>query len=590
MNLHQSESSEEKGNAMANRLAFKEKVAREKELDNLRTGGILKGKEITTKSADEDPLRPTTTTETTHQSIKAGATRGTTIGPGGKKVRTYTGGKFSALEQKLNNPVSTADRPRLGMVARQAEVMDLARKAQPFMEKLEAGDDLGKSHYNKVNRPYSNATKPKSGQAKWQGGIMVHEAGNPAGATAGTPVHSYGMEEYGNRTTQSGGVERLLPELKNHPGGTQPDGSGTQSRTGVWSEADLNPREEDTSGTGSGVNKAKGRDAQRLLHTAANSKVEEQIGRSSTSTTPIPQKNIDHKYWVTGDHYKSAVPIAPVQKDYKLNHPYTPKYMDPTGQKTSLQLHQEKEDTRMRQDASDHAKASAQKRADKTNAMNELETQNKQKMAQQNQDDWVAAAHRRNKEREESTNAMLDRERQSKQEMAESNQKDWVSSAMARNKERETGTNAMLEKEAQTKKAMADANEKSNLESATTRNQEREHATNSMLAQEAQTKQSMAQANEKSNLESATTRNQEREHATNSMLAQEAQTKQSMADANEKSNLESATARNQEREHATNTMLTQESATKQATAQANQTKWVQDAMAANAKREDTENQ
>jgi hypothetical protein len=52
--------------------------------------------------------------------------------------------------------------------------------------------------------------------------------------------------------------------------------------------------------------------ADRLLHTAADSQTADD--------------QLDHRFYVTADHYESAVPVTPVESNYKQNHPYDAQY------------------------------------------------------------------------------------------------------------------------------------------------------------------------------------------------------------------------------------------------------------------------
>lgn len=227
---------------------------------------------------------------------------------------------LDTMEDKLFNPTSTEARPRMGMRDRQQGIMDVAAKADPFMRALEGGT-LDDTHVK------ANAVKTRRGGRLNTGagysdtdGIVTKDD---------KAVFGYGANEFGNRPThQPPGhedsdasrpdyPERLLPNLTNRP--TDRDSNGGHSRTGRWSEADVDPM---TVFDEAGQKKVGPRNASRLLHTAADSQV----------NGPDGATDIDHRFFVTADHYKSAVPVSPIEEDYAVNHPYTKKY-DRNGNK-----------------------------------------------------------------------------------------------------------------------------------------------------------------------------------------------------------------------------------------------------------------
>lgn len=268
-------------------------------------------------------------------SVTAGSTQTTTTTgflPAGKKVKTLAGGNAGALEHKLNNPLSTKDRPHQGMLDRQKEIMRVSELANPFMQTLDAGGDLSATH--------TMAKNFKGNKGKLKPGFALNKAGVLEDATA-QPVHAIGAKEFGNRPTHGkaawaknpgDAVESLLPALNttNQIGAEAND--ATHSRLNRWSEADVTPVTGNTK-----TNKLDPRNADRLLHTSANSE-------ALNPSTGQHQK-VDHRFYVTSDHYYSAVPVAPVQQDYMKNLKTTKKfkpspYMDLTGNLNSLQYHQ----------------------------------------------------------------------------------------------------------------------------------------------------------------------------------------------------------------------------------------------------------
>lgn len=275
------------------------------------------------------------TTDTTKSEV--------TLGDGKTKNTVLTGKvgtKLSDLEDKMNNPIHTTDRERLSLPDRQKKIMEVAKQADPLMKEIESGRDLSDTH---SGDGLSNKGNVKTGYSFNSSDTLIRDSDNKE-------QYSYGAEEYGNRTirgsktqdktTKVGGVttitpkewantsdavETTVPKLTNHPGTTAGKGDGVKARVGVWSEADTNPRVKDTTATGS-VQKAKGRDAERLLFTHKDSEVEDQVSISKTSTTTPNKKKVDYQFHVTSDHYQTTVPITPVQENYKTNNPYTPKY------------------------------------------------------------------------------------------------------------------------------------------------------------------------------------------------------------------------------------------------------------------------
>jgi hypothetical protein len=276
----------------------------------------------------------------------------------GTKTTVMTGNvgsKIAELEKKLINPTSTDDRERLGIAARQKKIMEAAKKADPLMAQIEKTGSLASTH-TKANETLENTgTKkkpvfePKTGDSWDKSGKLIDSKGKQK--------YSYGAEEFGNReirkiadetftikepvldkktgkpqtdpktkapitvdkvVTIKSNVETTVPELQNKPGTVASKGDGVKARKGVWSEADINPREK------SSTNAAKGRDAERLLFTHKDSEVSEQV----STTKKQPSKKVEFKYHVTTDHYQTSVPIAPVATNYKasMKDPYKPKY------------------------------------------------------------------------------------------------------------------------------------------------------------------------------------------------------------------------------------------------------------------------
>lgn len=337
----------------------KKRSEREKELDNFRSGNLPNGQEI---EADKTPGGTTITkTNLAHQSIRKGAVSGSTDFNGGQglakggtdlKVKTLSGGNIGAFEGGLQNPYTLqphdtgghAQRPREGLATRQQSVMATAKKADRFMRTLDAGGDLSATH--------AKAKFQTTGSGNLKPGFNVVGTGVRANGSA-EDIHGYGANEFGNKPdSRPGGMatpERLLPEITNHPGGTDPNGA--QSRVGRWSEADVDPQVLGPHPSGNPAKYSYGpRNSERLLHTASGTQVKQPDGSSAP---------VDFRYQVTSDHYESAVPVAPLATDYKNIHPYQSPYMDPDGKKSSLQKHQEAENERIRSGAHADAQVSS---------------------------------------------------------------------------------------------------------------------------------------------------------------------------------------------------------------------------------------
>jgi hypothetical protein len=224
--------------------------------------------------------------------------------------------------------------------------MEVARKADPFMRQLEATGDLNATHEKWKPLTGSQKLKPSYGQ---QGGTS--HLLSPTGGK----VYDYGAPEFGNKPTQPGGVERALPQLTNPVPMNLPQikATATQTRQGRWSEADVNPVTVTSINPYSNKVSLQNRGAQRLLHTAPTSRALAPNGQGGMSDQPV-----DFTHYVTSDHYKSMVPVTPVETDYAKNHPYQSPYMDPEDKKNSLQLHDEK----LRERALQAAQAASQRR------------------------------------------------------------------------------------------------------------------------------------------------------------------------------------------------------------------------------------
>lgn len=324
---------------------------REKELDNLRSGNLDKGQVI---EADKTVGGTTITkSELGHKSIRDGATKGSTdfsggkgIGKGGSdlKVKTLGSGNIGTLENGLQNPYTLqphdtgghSQRPRQGLAARQQSVMATAKKADRFMNTLDAGGDLSATH--------AKAKNQTTGSGNLKGGFNT--VGNKVRANGSAEdIHGYGANEFGNKPdNRPSGLatsERLLPDITNHPGGT--DVNGVQSRVGRWSEADVDPQILAPHASGNASKFSYGpRNSERLLHTASGTQVHQPDGSSAP---------IDYRFHVTSDHYESAVPVTPIQTDYKATHPYNSPYSDPSGKKNSFQIHKEAENERLRSES-----------------------------------------------------------------------------------------------------------------------------------------------------------------------------------------------------------------------------------------------
>jgi hypothetical protein len=255
-------------------------------------------------------------------------------------MKTLSGGPISALENQLNHPVSTADRPREGMVERQKHIMAAAKAADPLMNSLDGPTHKLPADYQREKDVYSNSGNAKPGFKKEQDGTLA-STGNPVNwlktDPGGADVHVIGMDEFKNRPTHTLGVEKSLPELDTsqapadyHSGvnttkNAYLSGHAKENKPGVWGEADL---DHDSHDPGVHVSE-RGRGANRLHYTDPGSK---------DLKTGQP---VNYNYAVTTDHYESAVGVTPVQTDYKNSNPYTPKYADPSGRLNSLEHHEE---------------------------------------------------------------------------------------------------------------------------------------------------------------------------------------------------------------------------------------------------------
>lgn len=198
---------------------------------------------------------------------------------------------------------------------RQKAIAELAKKADPFMRRLQKDDTLAATHYDAIEA----RKKAKKGEA----GFAYH---GDAVEKDGEAVYGLGMASFGNR-------ERIVPDLPVH-GDLAVKDNGADSRENFWSEADVdrltkNKRNED-----------------RLLHTSAKTKVDKQdsvlYGATPEQRDIGDKKEGDNRFWVTGDHYKSAVSVSPVSEttykdtdEYK-NNPDRKKYADPAGAQNSL--------------------------------------------------------------------------------------------------------------------------------------------------------------------------------------------------------------------------------------------------------------
>jgi hypothetical protein len=281
--------------------------------------------------------------------------------------------------------------------------MEVAEKADPFMRQLEATGDLNKTHEKR---------KPLTGSQKLKPGYSQQGGTSHLLSPTGGKVYAYGAPEFGNKPTQPGGVERALPQLTNPVPMNLPQikATATQSRQGRWSEADVNPVTVTSINPYNSKVSLQNRGAQRLLHTAPTSRALAPNGQGGMSDQPV-----DFTHYVTSDHYKSMVPVAPVETDYAKNHPYQSPYMDPEGKKNSLQLHDEK----LRERALQAAQAASQRRdQDEENRVTKATEQeeklraNAPKEAQESsqrrnmaEDDRVAEMEQRMKQQEEGLRA-----------------------------------------------------------------------------------------------------------------------------------------------------------------------------------------
>ena len=258
-----------------------------------------------------------------------------------------------SLEHKLQNPKSTDARPRQGLADRQKKVMKAAALAQPFMEKLDKGEDLLHTNSNPSGThtmgALSGSSKNyKADHTEARGGTDSNSA-DPVFKSDGSNVHQIGAKEFTNEprgkdSEDNDHVERKLPVL-DRPSEDAEKADAGKSRKGLWSEADLNPLTfKEKNGDKMKLNQ---RDEFRLLHTAADSKVKEGANEAPLGKKSADDNEIDSRYFVTTDHYESMVPVSPLQKDYKKENPYTSPYTDPEGKKSSLELHDEKEKKRV---------------------------------------------------------------------------------------------------------------------------------------------------------------------------------------------------------------------------------------------------
>jgi hypothetical protein len=330
---------------------------REKELQALREG---KTNDSATVNKRRDTLTPNSGTITTeakvgnlprvgpvksplpdHFPVTQGSIRETRplMGDITAPISTRTGGDLGTLENKLNNPLSTVNHPREGILDRQQSIMKTAKNSDQHMRDLEA-TNLLPTHVPKNNR---------TDHGWLYNGDRV--GGGTLNNNANKPYHAIGTNFFDEqRPINNGGVEKLLPQMPTWNSALANDGNrSNESRTNVWSESDVNPVKVTNSGrafrNGYGPNKPwadlQNRDEERLLHTHPNSQVMKPNGQGGMSSGPV-----DHRFYVTNDHYKSAVPVSPLKKDYALNSPYASPYFDPLSS-DSLEGQDKKELTRM---------------------------------------------------------------------------------------------------------------------------------------------------------------------------------------------------------------------------------------------------
>lgn len=271
-------------------------------------------------------VRPAKTTAAIAPSkyVTAGTVEGKTAykGGGGKKVITRSGpqatSRLGHLENRLNNPSqSPAFRdnqghfkfPREGMAARQTHIMQTAKKADPLMRDLlnPANNNTLPNHFDKDDR--LNHGYLYNGSSLDAGGEMYNTA-------TGAKQYAVGAQKFGNN-------EKIVPTVTGaHVAPSK--ANETQSRTNLWSEADVDPIRA-THMAGNGYVTLANRGTDRLLHTAANTTVETPNGQGTTSP-----KTVDSRFHITNDHYKSAVPISPVEQNYKTGKNYPLPYADKT--------------------------------------------------------------------------------------------------------------------------------------------------------------------------------------------------------------------------------------------------------------------
>lgn len=245
------------------------------------------------------------------------------------KISTLSGGRglsrngkvVTTLEDRLQNPDTSQDRPRVGMSQRHKEVYMAATESDRLMNTLDTTGELPTDYLRKDDMPQQHWKKRYINDSKGVPRLETRQNNH----SPWSRTRLVGMNEFKNRPTRSGlfgggEVERSLQQLKPHgKGGNWLQQNAYKNRLNVWGESDL-----DYVSSG-GFNNYTGRTGSRLHYTSPNSR--------DNNTN----QKVDFNYAVSTDHYESAIPITPVDTNYKGKKGYT----GWTGKKSSLQVQDE---------------------------------------------------------------------------------------------------------------------------------------------------------------------------------------------------------------------------------------------------------
>ncbi len=205
----------------------------------------------------------------------------------GKKLTQAQANKRTAIEDKKNEKPNLKNSAALSWIDRHKAVEKAAKAADPLMKSLSSGGDLSSTHERNVNA------------REQDGSLKGTRSFGDDGATmeSGNPLSIVGADEFLNKPDSADRGAPILPELTKSDTGSRKHTDALKSTVGAWGEADVNRLQE------------KERDATRLLHTKPKSKVKRTDGEKA--------KKVDSQFYLTVDHYESAMPISPVETDYK---------------------------------------------------------------------------------------------------------------------------------------------------------------------------------------------------------------------------------------------------------------------------------